>query len=338
MNFDLATVLPVLWFFIIGFAVLMYVLLDGFVLGIGILSPFADDEHQRDQMMNTAAPIWDGNETWLILGIAGLYSAFPRAYALILSTLYLPALLMMVGLVFRGIAFEFRFKAHKTRWVWGLGFHLGSLAVAFAQGVFLGALVEGMPLETGKYLGGAFGWFSPFAVMTGCALVFGYGLLGATWLFMKTDGRTQRIAADLARPLMMVVIAFMLMVSVWAPFINAQVMQRWFTWPNLLYLAPVPLLTALVAALLWRAVLTDREVQSFRWAMTLFVLGFIGLAVGIWPDIVPPHLTIWQAASPVTSLGFTLVGALLMIPVVLGYTVYSYRVFRGKVRAGEGYH
>jgi cytochrome d ubiquinol oxidase subunit II len=334
----LATVLPVVWFFIIGFAVIMYVLLDGFVLGIGILTPFADDEHQRDHMMTTAAPIWDGNETWLVLGGAGLMAAFPRAYAIVLSTLYLPVLLMLIALIFRGVAFEFRFKAQRSRWLWGIAFNVGSTFTAFAQGVILGALVEGMPLKGGKYLDGAFAWFSPFSMLTGVAVVFGYALLGATWIVLKTDGRVQRIAFDLTRPLMLGVIAFMLLVSAWLPFLDNVLRERWFTWPNFLYLSPVPVLTALNAALLWRAVLKNHELAPFVLALCFFGLGFIGLVAGIWPNIVPPTLTIWEAAAPPSSQGFVLVGAAIMIPAVLAYTAYSYRVFRGKVGADAGYH
>ncbi|MCQ4167241.1 cytochrome d ubiquinol oxidase subunit II [Tahibacter harae] len=335
---SLQEVLPVVWFFIIGFGVLMYVLLDGFVLGLGILSPFADDEHQRDLMMNTAAPIWDGNETWLVLGGVGLFAAFPKAYSLLLSALYLPILLMVIALIFRGVAFEFRFKAERSRWVWGAAFHLGSLAAAFAQGVILGALVEGMPLKEGKYVEGALGWFSPFAMLTGVALIFGYALLGATWLILKTEGRVQRIAFDLTRPLMMIVICCMFLVSVSLPFLDSQLMQRWFTLPNFLYLSPVPLLTAANAVALWFAVTRNRELAPFVLSLSFFGLGFLGLVLGVWPNIVPPHLSIWQAAAPVSSLNFTLVGTAIMLPAVLAYTAYSYRVFRGKVSEGAGYH
>ncbi|MGA9341410.1 MAG: cytochrome d ubiquinol oxidase subunit II [Rhodanobacteraceae bacterium] len=335
---DLATVLPVVWFLIIGFAILMYVVLDGFVLGIGILAPFADDAEQQELMMNTAAPIWDGNETWLVMGGASLMAAFPKAYALILSSLYLPVLALLIALIFRGVAFEFRFRAGRTRRIWAIAFNLGSLIAAFAQGLMLGAIIEGMPLKGGKYLHGAFAWFSPFSVLTGIALIFGYALLGATWLVFKTEGRPQRIARDLTRPLMLAVIAFMLLVSAWLPFLDSKLMQRWFTWPNFLYLSPLPLLAVITAALLWRAVLKDREVAPFVLALCFFALGFLGLVAGMWPNLVPPSLSIWDAASPPSSQGFVLVGAAIMLPAVLFYTAYSYRVFRGKVRAGEGYH
>lgn len=335
----LATTLPVVWYFIIGFAVMMYVLLDGFVLGIGILTPFADDDGQRDHMMNTAAPIWDGNETWLVMGGAGLMAAFPKAYAVVLSALYLPVLIMLIALISRGVSFEFRFKAKHSRVVWGFAFAAGSILCAFMQGLILGALIEGMPLTGGKYVHSiAFAWFSPFSVLTGIAVVFGYALLGATWLILKTDGRVQRIAFDLTRPLMLAVIAFMLLVSAWLPFLDSHLMARWFTWPNFLYLSPVPILTVLNAAALWIAVIRNREVAPFVLSLCFFVLGFIGLVIGIWPNIVPPSMSIWQAASPVQSQGFVLVGVVIMIPAVLAYTAYSYYVFRGKVVAGEGYH
>src|SRR5688572_23823080 len=219
--------LPVLWFGVIGFGVLMYVLLDGFVLGLGILAPFAEDEHQLDHMMNTAAPIWDGNETWLVLGGAGLLAAFPKAYAIMLSALYLPVLLMLIALIFRGVAFEFRFKAVRTRRFWGAAFACGSIFAAFAQGVILGAILEGMPLKEGKYVGGAFDWFSPFSMLTGTAVVFGYALLGSTWLIFKTEGRMRLVASTLTRPLMAVVVAFMFLVSTWLPFLDSRIMARW---------------------------------------------------------------------------------------------------------------
>ncbi len=331
--------LPVVWFGVIGFGVLMYVLLDGFVLGLGILAPFAEDEHQLDHMMNTAAPIWDGNETWLVLGGAGLLAAFPKAYALILSSLYLPVLMMLVALVLRGVAFEFRFKAQRSKFVWGWAFALGSLCAAFWQGVILGAIVEGMPLQEGKYVGGMFGWFSPFSMLTGAAVLFGYALLGASWLILKTEGRLQLIARTLTRPLVVVVTVFMGLVSAWLPFLSSKIMARWFEDGNFWWLAPVPLLALLNALLLWRAAMAEgRDARPFLLSLCFFVLGFAGLVVGIWPYIVPPSLTIWQAASPPSSQGFVLVGLVLLLPVILGYTWWSYRVFAGKVAADSGYH
>ncbi len=332
--------LPVIWFGVIGFGVMMYVLLDGFVLGLGILAPFAEDESQLDHMMTTAAPIWDGNETWLVLGGASLFAAFPKAYALILSALYLPVLLMLIALVFRGVAFEFRFKASgPAKRFWGAAFALGSLFAAFAQGLILGALVEGMPLTEGKYIGGVFGWFSPFSMLTGVAVVFGYALLGSSWLILKTDGRMQLIARTLTRPLVLVVVAFMGLVSAWLPFLDSKIMARWFDSGNFWWLSPVPLLAVLNAFALWRVVMHEgRDAMPFLFALSFFALGFAGLVLGIWPNIVPPTLTIWEAASPPSSQGFVLVGLIVLLPVILGYTFWSYRVFRGKVAADAGYH
>ena len=331
--------LPVAWFSVIGFGVLMYVLLDGFVLGLGILAPFAEDEAQLDHMMNTAAPIWDGNETWLVLGGAGLLAAFPKAYALILSALYLPVLLMLLALVFRGVAFEFRFKAKRGKPFWGAAFAMGSISAAFAQGVILGALVEGMPLQEGKYVGGAFGWFSPFSMLTGVAVLFGYALLGATWLILKTEGPLQQVARTLSRPLVLVVVAFMGLVSAWLPFLDSRIMARWFEGGHFWWLSPVPLLALLNAFLLWRAAMRrGRDAMPFVLALCFFVLGFAGLLLGIWPYLVPPALTIWEAASPPSSQVFVGVGLIVLLPAILGYTFWSYSVFRGKVEADAGYH
>ena len=335
---DSATVLPVVWFAIIGFAVLMYVLMDGFVLGIGILSLFAEDERQLDHMMTTAAPIWDGNETWLVLGGAGLLAAFPKAYSVMLSALYLPVLLMLVALVLRGVSFEFRFKATTSKRIWGVCFAAGSIAAGFAQGLMLGAIVEGMPLQGGKYLSGAFAWFSPFSMLTAVAVVFGYALLGSTWLIMKTQGALQNVVYALTRPLVVVVVAFMGLVSTWLPFLSSQVMARWFEGGNFLWLSPVPLLALANAVWLWRAVVRRAEYLPFILALTFFALGFAGLVLGLWPNLLPPDLSIWKAAAPPASQGFVLAGTLIMLPAVLGYTWWSYSVFRGKVAADSGYH
>ncbi|MBA3487116.1 MAG: cytochrome d ubiquinol oxidase subunit II [Lysobacter sp.] len=331
--------LPVIWFGVIGFGVLMYVLLDGFVLGLGILAPFAEDEAQLDHMMNTAAPIWDGNETWLVMGGAGLLAAFPKAYAVVLSALYLPVLLMLIALIFRGVAFEFRFKAVRAKRAWGAAFALGSMAAAFSQGVILGALVDGLPLQGGQYLGGIFGWFSPFSMLTGIAVMFGYALLGSSWLILKTEGRMQLVARTLTRPLVLVVVAFMGLVSAWLPFLDSRIMARWFDEGNFWWLAPVPLLALVNAVLLWRAVMHEgRDVAPFLLTLCFFALGFIGLVLGIWPNIVPPSLSIWEAASPPSSQGFVLAGLVVLLPAILGYTWWSYNVFRGKIAADSGYH
>jgi cytochrome d ubiquinol oxidase subunit II len=289
--------------------------------------------------MNTAAPIWDGNETWLVLGGAGLLAAFPKAYALLLSTLYLPVLLMLVALIFRGVAFEFRFKATRGKPFWGAAFALGSMFTAFAQGVILGALVEGGAVRGGHYLHGAFAWFSPFSMLTGIAVLFGYALLGATWLVFKTEGALQKVARTLTRPLVLVVVAFMGLVSAWLPFLDSRIMARWFEGGHFWWLAPVPLLALANAFALWRAVMQDgRDARPFVLTLAFFALGFAGLVLGIWPNLVPPDLSIWAAASPPSSQGFVLAGLVVLLPAILGYTWWSYSVFRGKVAADSGYH
>jgi cytochrome d ubiquinol oxidase subunit II len=331
-----AALLPVIWFGIVGFAVLMYVLLDGFVLGIGVLALFAEDEQQLDLMMNTAAPIWDGNETWLVLGGVGLMAAFPKAYAIMLSTLYLPVLIMLAALVLRGVSFEFRFKAARSKILWGVCFAVGSILAAFSQGVMLGAIAEGLPLKTVGHVGSVHNWFSPFSMLTGTAVVFGYALLGSTWLILKTEGAMQSIAYSLTRPLVAVVIAFMVLVSTSLPFLSSQIMARWFQSGNFLWLSPVPILALVNAVVLWRAVMRKAEVVPFIAAISFFVLGFAGLLVGMWPYLLPPSLTFWDAAAPPSSQMFVLVGMIVLLPVILGYVWWSYHVFRGKVSVG--YH
>jgi cytochrome d ubiquinol oxidase subunit II len=335
---ETSSLLPVIWFGIVGFAVMMYVLLDGFVLGIGVLAPFAEDEQQLDTMMNTAAPIWDGNETWLVLGGVGLLSAFPKAYAIMLSALYLPVLIMLAALILRGVSFEFRFKATRSKSLWGVCFAVGSIVAAFAQGVMLGAIAEGLPVKDAALVGGVLHWFSPFSMLTGIAVVFGYALLGSTWLILKTEGAMQNIAYSLTRPLVAVTVAFMLLVSTSLPFLSSQIMQRWFQDGNFVWLSPIPVLALANAVVLWRAVMQRAEALPFVAAMSFFLLGFIGLLVGFWPYLLPPTLTIWDAAAPPSSQIFVLVGVIVLLPVILGYVWWSYRVFRGKVTADASYH
>ncbi|MDO5289911.1 MAG: cytochrome d ubiquinol oxidase subunit II [Pseudomonadota bacterium] len=337
--------LPVAWFAVIGFGVLLFLLMDGFVLGLGVLAPWARDADELDHMMNTAAPIWDGNETWLVLGGAGLLAAFPKAYALVLSALYVPVLLMVLALVFRGVAFEFRFKGQgPAKRAWGAAFSAGSIVAAFMQGVILGALVQGLPTQAGQYAGGAWGWLSPFALLTGLALVCGYALLGAGWLILKTQGPLHHTARRLARPLVLALLVFIGLVSVWLPFLDSRLMARWFEGGRFWWLSPVPLLTLGAAAMLWREAGpgaqddSGRDGRPFLWTLALFGLCFAGLVLGMWPHIVPPALTIWQAASPPASQGFVLAGLVVLLPLILGYSAWSYHVFRGKIAADAGYH
>jgi cytochrome bd ubiquinol oxidase subunit II len=333
------SLLTLAWTGIVGFAVFMYVLMDGFDLGLGILFPWAPSHQDRDVMMNTVAPIWDFNETWLILGAAGIFAAFPLAYAVILPALYLPLLVMLIALVFRGVAFEFRFKARTSRHLWDKSFHFGSLLATFAQGIVLGAFVQGVRVEGRQYAGGMWDWLTPFSLMCGVALVFGYALLGATWLVWRTSGPLQAWARRKSRLMLLAVIVFVGIVSLWTPFLNERIAARWFTMPNLLYLSPVPLLTAGLALWLWRAS-ASREVLPFALAIGLFALSYLGLAISLWPMLIPPDITIWQAASPPETQSFLMVGMVFLLPTLIAYTAYCYWVFRGKVTAesASGYH
>jgi len=330
--------LPLLWAGIIAFGVLMYVVLDGFDLGIGLLFPLLPDRRSRDVMMNSVAPVWDGNETWLVLGGAGLFGAFPLAYAVILPALYLPLTLMLVGLIFRGVAFEFRFKASDRRrhW-WDLAFASGSALAALMQGVALGAFIQGFAVEGRGYAGGPFDWLTPFALFVGVSLALGYALLGAGWLVMKTEGELQQRVWRLLWPLTFLVLAAIGGVSLWTPFLDEAIYQRWFAWPNLLYLSPVPILVGLLALLLLNAERRRRERLPFFLTLGLFTLAYAGLAISLWPNVIPPDIDIWEAAAPEESQGFLIVGVAPMVVVILAYTAYSYWVFRGKV-GHEGYH
>ena len=331
--------LPVLWFLIIGFALMMYVVMDGFDLGIGILFPFVRARADRDSMVNSVAPVWDGNETWLVFGGAALLANFSLAYAVILSALYLPLVLMLLGLIWRGVAFEFRFKADDAhRLFWDKAFAWGSYIAGFSQGVALGAFINGFKVVNGEYAGGALDWLTPFSVFTGIGVLIAYALLGSTWLVMKTEGVLQRRMRELARLIAIALLLAIIIVSVWTPLTHARVAARWFVLPNLVLFAPVPILVLLASWSLWRTLTRNTHIEPFLHALVLVFLGYTGLLVSIWPQIVPPQISIWQAASPPESMGFTLVGALFVIPFILMYTSWSYYVFRGKVRAGEGYN
>ena len=330
--------LPVIWAAVIGIAVAMYVILDGFDLGIGLLFPFAKSERERDQMMNSVAPFWDGNETWLVLGGVGLFVVFPRAYAIIMPAFYLPVILMLLGLVFRGVAFEFRWIALSSKPVWNLGFTAGSAIAGFCQGLILGGLIQGIKVENGAFAGSAFDWATPFSVLCGFGVLAGYALLGATWLVLKTEGAVAERARAHAKLLLVAVLAFMAVVSLWTPLAFERIAARWFSFPNILFLWPVPLVTALVALGAWRWLDAGRELLPFVAAIALFLLGYLGLVISSFPYLVPPALTVWQTAAPPASQIFMLLGTVALLPLVLAYVVFVYWIFRGKVREGEGYH
>lgn len=332
--FDFSTFLdlPLIWGVLIATAVFLYVLLDGFDLGIGILFPFAPSHQCRDRMMNSIAPFWDGNETWLVLGGGGLLAAFPLAYAILMPAFYMPIILMLLGLILRGVAFEFRFKASEpSRWLWDGLFHVGSLAAAFCQGMILGAFVQGVTVSGRHFAGGPFDWATGFSLMTGIAVVFGYALLGSTWLIMKTTDITQDWARRVAAYVLGFVGLFMALVSICMPFINEGIKAFWFSWPNILWLLPIPLLTAGLFWRLWRDL--SQPVADYRPFLTsigLFFMAYLGLALSLFPWIIPFHYNIWQAAASGPSLSLLLVGVVPLLPIILSYTGYCYYIFRGK--------
>jgi cytochrome d ubiquinol oxidase subunit II len=330
--------LPVIWAALIGVAVAMYVILDGFDLGVGILFPAFKSDRQRDLMVNTVAPFWDGNETWLVLGGAGLWVAFPRAYAVVMPAMYLPVILMLLALVLRGVAFEFRTVARTSKEWWNRAFWLGSTLAGFFQGVILGGLIQGITVVNGEFAGGAFDWATPFALVCGLGVVAGYALLGSTWLVMKTEGEVADRSRENAKRLILVVLAFMAVVSVWTPLAFPSIAARWFTLQNFLFLWPIPVITAALAWLCWRWLEGGREVLPFFGSIGLFLLGYLGLVISWYPYLVPPSLTVWDTAAAPSSQMFVLVGVLLLLPVILGYIGFVYYIFRGKVREGEGYH
>ncbi len=334
MAFDLAFI----WAGIIAFAILTYVVLDGFDLGLGILFPFAKTEQDKDVMMNSVAPVWDGNETWLVLGGGGLFAVFPLAYAVVMPALYMPIILMLLALVFRGVAFEYRWRTQRWKGVWDKAFAGGSTVAAMMQGITLGALVQGIKVSGRAYAGGWWDWLTPFTILTGIAVVFGYALLGATWLVMKTSDGLQIQMRRYSWYLAAVTLAFILAVSVMTPLQDPVYFERWFNFPGSIFSGLVPALVALAAWQLFSGLNNQRDVKPFLWALSLFVISFAGIGISFYPHIVPPSLTIWQAAAPDASLKFTLVGTVILIPLILGYTAYAYWVFRGKVDPNEGYH
>lgn len=327
-----------IWTVILAVSVFMYVLLDGFDLGVGILFPFAPDDRARDTMMASVAPVWDGNETWLIMGGVGMLTAFPVAFAVIFPALYFPVLAMLLGLIFRGVAFEFRPTADTSRRQWDRAFFWGSLIATFAQGCVLGKFVLGFEMNGRQYAGTTWDWVHPFVLSVGVGLVFGYVLLGATWLVMKTEGALRDWARARARLALFGVLAFIVLVSVWTPYLHERIAERWFSWPNIAYFSPVPVITALLALGLWRALSGANDAAPFIAAMGLFALSYLGLAISLFPYIVPHTLTLWDAATAPEGQAFLLIGTLFLIPIIFMYVGWSYWVFRGKVRSDAGYH
>lgn len=337
---DLVTLLPAAWGILLALAVFMYVILDGFDLGVGLMFAFYPKKEDRDLLMNSVAPVWDGNETWLVLGGGGLFAAFPLAYSILMPAFYAPVIAMLLALVLRGVAFEFRWRTERWRKWWDRAFIVGSVTAGFAQGVMLGALLEGVAVADRAYAGGWWDWMTPFSLFVGISVVIAYGLLGAAWLIMKTSGDVQLRARSHARKFAIGAIGSIVFVSLFTPFLDAAYHERWFETPGIMIAAPVPIAVAAIAFLLIRS-LSSRSGSDhapFLLSLALFDLCFAGLGVSMWPYIIPTSVTIFDAAAPVSSQLFMIVGAGVLLPVILGYTAYAYWVFRGKVDPSKGYH
>ncbi|MES3048752.1 cytochrome d ubiquinol oxidase subunit II [Sphingomonas faeni] len=330
---DLATI----WACILAFSIFTYVVMDGFDLGIGILFPSFAVGDERDQAMNSIAPVWDGNETWLVLGGGGLMAAFPLAYAIILPATYPLVVAMLLGLVFRGVAFEYRWRDPRHRALWDVAFTTGSIVATLAQGMLLGAVLQGIRVDGRAYAGGWLDWLTPFSALTGVSLVIGYALLGACWLIGKTEGAAQAHARRLAFPLGIATFVAMAAVSAATPFLSFDYWHRWFEMPGVLLTAQVPLLVVIAAVAFFWSLGRGKDRMPFVVALCLFALGFVGLGISVFPYVVPRAVTIWQAAAPASSQMFMLVGTAIVMPLILGYTGWAYWVFRGKVGV-EGYH
>jgi cytochrome bd ubiquinol oxidase subunit II len=330
--------LPTVWALIIAFAVFVYVVMDGFDLGLGLLFPLFPAKADRDVIMNSVAPVWDGNETWLVLGGGGLMAAFPLAYAILMPALYTPIIAMLIGLIFRGVAFEFRWRTQSKRNRWDIAFAGGSWLAALAQGIALGAILQGVHVEGRHYAGGWWDWLTPFSVLTGLALAIGYALLGATWLVLKTEGGLRDKAYRLSWYLLFAMLGAIGMVSLATPLLSIRYADRWFAWPNVLATGLVPVAVGVVAALLLRSLINRQDSRPFFLSLGLFALSYAGLGISMYPYIVPQSITISEAASPENSQLFMLFGVAVLIPLILGYTGWAYWVFRGKVRADASYH
>ena len=324
--------IPLIFAFLAIFGVIVYVLADGFDLGVGILFLFAPREVDRDLMMASIEPVWDGNETWLVFGGTFLFAAFPAAYYILLPAFYLPIIFMLFALIFRGIAFSFRSQAGRSRRIWDFAFAGGSLAAAFAQGLVLGGFIGGVNVQNGIFHGSPFSFLSILGILCGLGLIGGYALMGAGWLIWKTDGQTQVFAREIGHAAIILTAAMLAVVSAWTALSEPQVASRWFSWPNIAWLVPIPLISvaALVAA--WRALWSGPDSRLFMLSILIFLLGFFGLAVSLWPYVVPRHITIWDGAADPQTLWFVGIGLCFILPIVLAYQFHAYWVFRGKTR------
>ena len=337
--------LPLIWAGLIAVSVLLYVLLDGFDLGVGVLFPFSHSREDRDVMMNTVAPVWDGNETWLVLGGGGLLAAFPLAYSILMPAFYLPVILMLAGLILRGVAFEFRFRGQRRgRPFWTAMFGFGSILAAFAQGLILGGFIQGVEVADDRFAGGTFDWFTPYTLLVAAGLVCGYALLGAAWLMLKTsdnlhgDARRWTLIAGVLAAL------FLLGVSLSTLVVHPLVAARWgwtgdgLDMARFLPLSIIPLLGLAGLAIVAAGVIRASHVWPFVGAVLVFLSGYAGLAAGFFPYVAPYAVDFREAAAPDNALALMLAGTAFILPLILGYTAWVYWVFRGKVTPEAGYH
>ncbi|MEE2770079.1 MAG: cytochrome d ubiquinol oxidase subunit II [Pseudomonadota bacterium] len=328
---NLEFILPLLWYMIIGFAIIMYVILDGYSQGIGILLPFAHNKHERCMMMSVILPTWDGNQTWLVFGTAALYGAFPLAFATLMPMLYLPIMTMVIAILFRGVAFEYRMKSKNHSHLWDRVIAVSSFIAAFIQGNILGAFVEGFNHQ--ELLKDAFAWHTSFAYLTGFGVVCGYALLGSTRLILKLEGRIQKHMYQIAKICLILVAIAMAAVSICTPFVDPTLIKFWFNIDNFLFLAPLPFFTACIFGWCWYELNTQKHDRyPYFLSYLMFIGGYIGLGISTFPYLVPRTITLWEAASPVHSLLFVSVGAVIILPMLLVYTTYAYIVFKGKVK------
>ncbi len=334
--------IALVYLLLIGFGILVYVLLDGFSLGVGIISPLLKGNNkegidEKAIAMKSLSHIWDSNQTWLVFGGVVLFVAFPVVYAFVLSNLYLPIMLMLVALIFRGVAFEFRFKSDRSQKWWDVSFSAGSIIATFCQGIILGALVGDM--SSSKTMSDPVEWLTPFSLLTGFALLSGYALLGACWLVRKTENTLHERAKNMAKFLLLTMLAFLAVVSIWMLLEQPTIAHRWLVFPDNLLLLPLPLLTLFFAYKLWDLLTADEDpgLKALGYAMGLFMTAFGGLVAGVFPYIIPGRLTIWEAIAPDNTVYFTLVGILVFIPVIITYNIYSYRTFSGKTSMKDGY-
>ncbi|MDF7674664.1 cytochrome d ubiquinol oxidase subunit II [Acetobacteraceae bacterium ESL0709] len=336
----LAYWLPVVWAVIVVVAITIYVVLDGFDLGVGMLFAFEKDPSDRNVMVHTIAPVWDGNETWMILGGAVLFGVFPGGYSTLLPAFYIPIILMLLALIFRGVSFEYRILAHTEREkiVWNYGFMFGSALASFCQGAILGGYVQGVSITNGIFSGSVMDWLSPFSLLCGLAVMCGYALLGATWLVWRTGGALEKRCRRWSEVLAVAMFFCIVAVSLWTPFLNAPYLRRWTEWPNIILVSPVPLLLVVCGAVMASALRKGSHRVPFFCALGWFLLTLVGLAITVWPYAIPPSLKLWDVASPISSQLVVLGGAVILLPIVLAYTVYSYHVFRGKVSAEDATH